>query len=852
MFALLVARRAPDARIFAFEPMPSAYEALRLNAEIHGLQAVTFDCALGSESGKASFTYFPHLTILSGHGVDPSEDATVLRDMLENADGSGARGDLEDLVQDRLEHETIERPVRTVSEVMRQHGVAGIDLLKVDVEGAELDVLGGIEERDWPKIRQVFVEVHGGEERLRGVCDVLEGAGFALTVEQDDALLQVSDRYDVFAVRDQVAPPAPGAAAPTAVWRSARRFEETLRAHLEERLPGYMVPAAITMLDTLPLTRNGKTDRKALPPPTWEVRADEEFMAPRTPIEELIAETWRSVLGVHQVGREDNFFNLGGHSLLAARVTTEVRERCAIELSVRALFEQPTLAAFAAQVESVCRGSRPPAKASPVPAPAVAGDELGAADDRDSAPVSFQQESLLFFDALDPGSVIYNAPLAVRIAGELDQPALGQAIDDLLCRHEALRTVLVHDDSGARQVVLGEWDVELPVIDLTAFAQSERELELERRLQEHARRPFDLGRDVMLRATLFRLGPLGHVLLLQSHHIVLDAWAVEIMCRELGELYDAARAGRAAKLPALAMGYRDFARWQRNRLRGELLDRELDFWRAQLAGAPSVLGLPMDKRRPREQSFEGATHTIRLGAGLATAVRETAQAEQVTPYMLLLAAFATLLYRRSGQDDILFGGPMANREHPGLEHLIGFCANTIVVRTRLAGNPQFRDLLAGVRESVLQSYEHQEVPLELVVDGVRPQRQPGVNPLFQVNFRVRVGAPPVPRLTGANTSLSPVDLHHARFDLALELHVLDDGIAAAFNYNTALFESATIERLAEDFEHLLGQALAEPETRLLSFEVGAEPVAGPQNGSAPDRLRPAGIRRFRQGSGSPR
>jgi amino acid adenylation domain-containing protein len=690
----------------------------------------------------------------------------------------------------------------------------------------ELDFRGRID--DQVKIRGFRIELGEVQAAVRDAPLVADAAVIAVDVSPGDTRLAAyvipragSDDDDVRAV---------------------------LTAHLKQRLPGYMVPASIITLHALPLTRNGKTDRKALPPPRWQTRSEAGFLAPQTPNEQLIAEIWCTVLGVERVGRDDNFFNLGGHSLLAARVATQVRERCVVDLSVRALFEQPELGAFAALVDAA-RPSASAAATSPEPAgappePAAEVVRALAAD----APLSYQQQSLLFFDALEPGSIIYNAALAVRIAGQLDPAALRDALQELVHRHEALRTVLVADEASARQVVLEDWSIELPVADLSALRPAERELELQRRLREYGRRPFDLAHDRLLRATLFRLGALGHVLLLQSHHIVLDAWAVEILYRELGELYEAARRRRPARLPELPMQYRDFAVWQREHLSGERLDRELDFWRAHLAGAPTILRLPTDKRRPAEQTFEGESHRITLSSDLAGAVRERCQAEQVTPYMLLLAAFATLLYRDSGQDDILFGGPMANRELPGLEHMIGFCANTIVVRAQLAGNPEFRDLLSGVRESVLASFEHQEIPLELVVDAVRPQRQPGINPLFQVNFRVRVGAAPVPALPGANTSLVPVDLGHARFDLALELHLLDDAIEAEFNYNTDVFEREPIERLATGFEALLRQALRAPETRLLSFERAEHPAPGSNGGGeAPGTTR---IRGFRRGGGS--
>ena len=826
MFAMLVGVRSPGARIFAFEPMPAVNGALRLNAEIHGLDAEIFECALGAERGETTFTYFPHITIISGRDVDPEAGEAVLRQVVGNAPDGPARDaeSVAELVHDRLEHVRIDRPVRTLSDVVREQGVQHIDLLKVDVEGGELEVLAGVEPGDWGKIAQVFVEVHGGPERLRRVREILEQAGFTLSVEQDDALLQVSGRYDVVAVRET---PEVAATPSASEWRGPRALRGAVRGYLEQRLPEYMVPASIMLMDGLPLTRNGKTDRKALPKPVWETRAAEEFSAPATSTERRIAEIWTAVLGLERVGREDDFFTLGGHSLLAARVATQVRERCRADVSVRALFELPTLAAFAARVDSL-RTEAPARRDTVTEARPTAADG--------SSPVSFQQASLLFFDALDPGSPIYNAPVAFRVAGELDVAALRSALTGLVDRHQALRTVFPRDIEPAAQVVLDTWELELEEIDLARVKPATRDAALQRLLHEHAARGFDLERDVMLRATVFRLGPLGHVVLLASHHIVLDAWAVEILCHELGERYDAARRRRAPELPELPMQYRDYTRWQRTRLSGEFLERELAFWRAHLAGAPAMLQLPTDMPREAEASIAGATHSARLPAEIADGVRTACQGRQVTPYMFLLGVFATLLYRRSGDDDILFGGPMANRPHPGLEHMIGFCANTTVVRVRLGANPRFSELLVRIRESVLASYEHQEVALETVVDAVRPQRIPGVNPLFQVNFRVRVGALPTIQLSGARTSMVPIDLGHARFDLALELHVAEHAIAADYNYNTALYRPDTIARLAEDFASLLGQVLRDPEARLLALEVERDPAG-------PGALRSGPIRR---------
>jgi amino acid adenylation domain-containing protein len=661
--------------------------------------------------------------------------------------------------------------------------------------GGGLEFRGRIDEQ--VKVRGFRIELGEIEGALREHPSVEDCAVVAIEAASGDRRLAayvVAERHD--AATDEL--------------------REELLGHLEQKLPSYMVPAALVLLERIPLTRNGKIDRRALPDPSWERESDDAgFLEPETATEKLVAEVWRDVLGVERVGAEDNFFSLGGHSLLAARVVSQVRRRAQADISVRVLFEQPTLREFAATVDVASR--------------ARAADEDGARGGASTTPeaslhaLSFPQQQLLFFDQLAPGSVTYNAALAWRVEGPLDTELLRGALAEVFERQEALRTVLVWGEQAEPgQTVLQEWEVNHPVVDLSGLDGQAQTSELERRLTEHARQPFDLSQELMLRVTLFRLAPEEHVILLALHHVAFDAWAVEVLYQELGELYAAALEGREAELPALQQNYRDFASWQRERLSGELLADELDFWRAQLAGAPTLTQLPTDRPRADVQIFDGATHRFVLDQELAEAVRELCAQAGVTPYMLLLAAFATLLYRGSGQDDILIGGPMANRQLPGIENLIGFFANTVVVRVPLGGNPTFRELLARVRDSVLASYEHQEVPLELVVEAVRPERDPGVHPLFQVNFRVRVGDPPALRLAGTSTEPVPVDLHLARFELSLELHLHDDRIEGELNYDVALFDPATVERLAGDFEAVLRSLTRAPDDRLLSVPLASE------------------------------
>ena len=574
--------------------------------------------------------------------------------------------------------------------------------------------------------------------------------------------------------------------------------------------------------------------------------------ATRPGVESTVAAIWRQVLGLEAVGLQDHFFGLGGDSLAAVQMLAQV-EAVLAPIDFIEFIEAPTISALAAAVQRTL--GRPaevdpshdhpshdhPSHDHPRPAERPAVRRRGAiagqddASSAEAAPCSYAQESLWFLE-LGQAAGVYNEPIAVRLQGPVDAGALEAGLQTIVARHGALRTTLQARDGRPVQMIASSLDLALERIDLRAhrdpFAEG-------RQLAESlGRMPFDLERGPLIRAQLLQLDDAEHLLVLVLHHVVCDGWSHDLMLQELGELYRARRDSRPPSLPALSLQYSDFAAWQRDRLQGEELVAERDFWRAQLAGAPTVVRLPVDRRHQPPQTFQGATHRIRLGLDLAQAVRDVCRAERVTPYTLLLAAWSTLLYRRSGQDDLLLSGPMANRE-ARFRHVIGFFANTVVVRVRLGGNPSFQTLLRAVSESVFASYEHQHVPLDVVVDAVRPERVPGVNPLVQVNFRVRTGELPKPDLGDVATRRIPVDLGVARFDLALELHVLDDGIEAEFNWSTALFHPSTIQRLAANFEQLLRQGLAAPSTRLLSFTLAPEPAA------SAGQAQIGGIRRFR-------
>ncbi len=572
-----------------------------------------------------------------------------------------------------------------------------------------------------------------------------------------------------------------------------------LRAYLKERLPDYMVPAALVEIPAIPLTAHGKVDRRALPDPAGPVEA--EFEAPRTAVEELLAGIWSEVLGVERVSRDDGFFDLGGHSLLATRVLSRVRETLQAELPLSALFEAATLADLASRIEAVRaagEGERPPLRPSP-----REGD----------LPLSFAQERLWFLERLQPGTATYNVPGAVKVGGLLDIVSLHRSLNEVVRRHEALRTVFPAGKPA--QVVLEDLRPGLPMVDLSALPSAERQGEIRRLSIEEAARPFDLMSGPLLRLSLLREGKGEHVLLLAFHHIVADAWSMDVFLRELTTLYVAFTSGRPSPLPELPVQYADFAVWQRQWLDGAALEAQLAWWRERLAGVPA-LELATDRPRPARQSFRGATVFCAVPETLAASLRTLARERGVTVYMILMAAYRTLFLRYSGQEDFAVGSPVAGRNQREIEGLIGFFVNTLAIRTDLSGRPSFRDLLARERQVVLGALTHQDIPFQKLVEEIQPERDLSRSPLFQVNFQLQTAAEASGKLELPGLTLSPAETidQTSKFDLVLNLGEVAHGLAGVWSYSTDLFDRPTVERLSRHFVTLLGALAAAPDLDL--------------------------------------
>src|SRR6266403_206571 len=581
-----------------------------------------------------------------------------------------------------------------------------------------------------------------------------------------------------------------------------------LRGWLQERLPSYMIPGEYRWVQELVMTPNGKVDRNRLRELTGErARVGNLHAGPRTPTEELLVGVWQEVLGLKEIGIHDNFFELGGHSLLATRVSSRMRQRLKIELPVRIVFERPNIQAVAEWLEE--SGRR---------AAGVSSPEIKRRSKEEELPLSFAQQRLWFLDELEPGTAFYNIPAAVQMAGRLDRAVLERTLNEIVRRHEVLRTSFASEGGVAKQIIAAEMELVLEVIELGELGAAERERETRRLAREEGRRPFDLSAGPLLRVKLLQLGAEEQVVLMTMHHIVSDGWSMGVLIAEVAALYEAYREGRESPLPELGIQYGDFAVWQRGWLQGEVLEQQLSYWRTQLAELP-VLELPTDRPRPAVQSYRGAHLSFMFDNELAAALKELSQQEGVTLYMTLLAAFQVLLSRYTGQDDIVVGTDIAKRNRAEIEPLIGFFINQLVLRTELGGEPSVRELLGRVREVCLGAYAHQDVPFEKLVEELKPKRDLNRSPVVQVTFGLQNAPSEDLRLHGLSMRSVESEMNIVRLDLTLWMRETPEGLAGHWTYSTELFDEARIKRMEGHLRKLLESIVSEPEKNLLDLEI---------------------------------
>jgi amino acid adenylation domain-containing protein len=582
-----------------------------------------------------------------------------------------------------------------------------------------------------------------------------------------------------------------------------------LRNFLRAKLPEFMMPSMFIPLPALPLTPNGKVDRQALPSSADNTAEPTGgFVAPRGEVEEMIAQIWREVLKVERIGVLDDFFDLGGHSLLATRVVVRLRGHFHIDLPLRKVFESRTIAALARDIEALRRDRSGIELPAIVPARRVT-----------DAPLSFAQRRLWFLHKLDPQLTAYNMPVAYRIQGPLQIAQLERALNAIICRHEALRTAIVEIGGEPAQRIASDIQLRLPILDLTKLSPEQVDGEIARYANEDAGQLFDLETAPLMRAKILRLADDDHVLLLNFHHMICDGSSLAIFYRELAAVYESLSHGTEPALSRLPVQYADFAEWEQEALREGRFHPQMRYWKQQLRNGIRSLELPTDRPRPALQSYRGGKATLRLSHELTAALKRLARTEQVTLFMILLAALKVLLARLTARHDMVIGSTIAGRNRPELEGLIGFFINALALRTDLSGNPQFIDLLRRVREVCLDAYTYQDLPFERVVEELNPDRDLSHNPVFEVLFNMADISERELKLPGCVVTRLNRSSSGAKFDLVAQAPEIDGCLELALVYNADLFAQSRVRAMLEQWCHLLSQIAADPATRLDQFSL---------------------------------
>lgn len=582
-------------------------------------------------------------------------------------------------------------------------------------------------------------------------------------------------------------------------------FLQQLRTELQVALPAYMQPSALMLLPRFPLTSNGKVDKRALPVPDAADLVSTEYVAPRNDDEALLARIWAEVLGMEKVGVQDDFFQLGGHSLVATQVVARIADELQLEVPLRILFESPTVEGLA---RFIARTREAGAVLNAPPLTALQRDGLA----EDAIPLSYAQQRLWIIDQIQPNSPVYNIPLAARIKGPLQTEVLERVFNEMMRRHESLRTVFGSRDEEAWQVIQppGEWK-------LATFAIDNDDKAIQKRIEAFMLAPFNLAKGPLFRAQLLALNNSDeHILLVCMHHIISDGWSLNVILQEITRLYEAYRQGQASPLPELAIQYADFAHWQRGWLQGEVLEKQISYWREQLA-SPSLLELPTDHPRPPQLDPRGRVLAFELDAKRTDALKTLSKNQGATLFMTLLGIFKVLLHRYSGQRDIAIGSPIANRTQTELEPLIGFFVNTLVLRSDIEPSDNFYQLLQAIRKTTLDAYQHQDVPFERLVEELRVPRSLSQTPLFQAMFVLQNAAQ-----TPGSDSIQLGDLSLSRlqdsvqgetavkFDLSLSMVEKNGGLEAHLDYRSSLFEEASMLRMIEHFNILVDGIISNP------------------------------------------
>jgi amino acid adenylation domain-containing protein len=580
-----------------------------------------------------------------------------------------------------------------------------------------------------------------------------------------------------------------------------------LREYLAGQLPDYMIPAYFIRLEKIPLTANGKIDRRALPRPTLDtIMAGAEYAAPVGETEQRMAGIWQEILGIDRIGREDDFFESGGDSILATRCIARLREEFQVDISLRKIFECPSIKALSKEVAAAAAHRQGALAIKKAP--------------RDGhIPLSFPQERLWFLQELDAGSVAYFVPRVIRMKGKLQAALIERTFTEIIRRHEIMRTVFANVDGQPVQQIRSPYPFKIPVMDWSGFEKEEQEQRVSAFLNDEGRRSFDFENGPLLRVTLLKLKEEEHLFVLTEHHLIHDGWTQGVLLREFITLFTAFFEGRPSPLPELSIQYGDYAYWQRNYLKGQVLERKLDYWKEKLAGLEPLVNLPLDRPRPSVISGRGAEKRLVLCRELSEALLEFGKERDATLFMTMLAVFKVLLSRYTGIEDLCVGTGIANRQYKETEGMLGMIINTLALRTRIPAELSFEECLQRVKATCLEALEYQDTPFEKVVEIMQPERSLSYNPIFQVVYGFMDTPTERLHLPGLELIAEPAHNRSAKFDInvivtppmAQHPEETGDGIEIAWEYNTDIFDDSTMDHMLSHYNRLLQEVVIHPD-----------------------------------------
>jgi len=833
MFTLFIHYRCPGVRLFCFEPMPPTCEILRSNIRLHGIDAKIFQVGISVGNGEEIFTYFPNSPAMSGRYAAVEEEIDTARTFMLNRERFQDKGDglspyqVEEIVRERLTTEPYTCPVNTLSRVIQENEIETIDLLKIDVEKSEMEVLGGIKEDDWKKIRQVVIEVHNVDGRLESIIGQLESRGYQVNCQQD-TLYEHTHLYNLYALQPQEQKQETvreGKAVnfqPGTFAHPARMISQ-LAARLKEQLPAFMIPSYFILLDRIPLTLNGKIDRKALAEPDIHHRSNRTYLPPRDEIEKKLVEIWSSVLAVNPdtIGLDADFFQLGGHSLRATLLVTRVHRELNVRVPLAEVFRTPILSDLAKFIKEMKKDM-----------PAA----LPLAELKEYYRLSSAQKRLYLLQQMETESTAYNLPLPVVLDGQLDKERLDNTFRRLIIRHESFRTSFELIKEEPYQRICEHAAFEIEDYDLTSTFQPERGTCSSQNLKEIIENfvmPFDLTQAPLLRVGLIKLlhtpSTLNiqtsqevkgekHLLLVDMHHIISDGVSHQVLISEFMELY----LGR--DLLDLHFQYKDYSEWQNRQQQKEAIKKQEEHWLRRLEGEIPILDLPMDYPRPAVQSFVGNNLGFELSQEHTRCMKGLVLEQGATLYMVLLAIYNVLLSKISGQEDILVGTPIAARRHPDLQRIVGMFVNTLVIRNYPGAEKTFKEFLHEVKERALEDFENQEYTFEDLVEKVTVKRDTSRNPLFDAVFALdnQEADERTPIIEASLLKISPYEDYEnltAKFDLSLTCLESNEKLLCNFEYCTKLFKQDTIERFIIYFQKIVSAVLENSAQKIYEIEI---------------------------------